>query len=109
MVKCINTQCQNYEKELEEKTESCPVCGTQTEKSASDINANFKIASILAAIVSVFAFWTSWGGATMAIGIILSVASVVLGFVSKKKLAIVISIMSLLIIIVPTVIMTVTQ
>lgn len=105
MVKCANNQCENYQKELDEKTEICPLCGIKTENAGSNINANLSIASILAAILSVFAFWTSWGGATMVIGVIVSVASVVLGFISKKKLAIVVSIISLLSIAVPTVIM----
>lgn len=105
MVKCINAQCKNYEKELEEKAESCPLCGIKTEKTAANINSNLSIASILAAIVSVVTFWTSWGGATMAVGVILSVASIVLGFISKKKPSIVISIISLLVIVIPTIIM----
>lgn len=95
MVRCINKECQNHGYELEGDVKSCPACGTETVKYVEKTNGTLTIVSVLAAIVSAVIAFSVYGIFGMVVAIGVSIASIVVGFMSKSKIAILVSIVSL--------------
>ena len=98
MVKCINEQCTNYNQELED-TKICPACGKDTEKFAVKTNSSLGITSILAAIIAAIISVSVYGLFGMIIAIGLSIASIIMAIVSKKKVFIVMTVLSLAVVV----------
>ena len=96
MITCTNQQCENYKKELDDNVELCPSCGMKTEKIKSKTNKNLSAIAILAAVIGavlVLSMIQSFG--VSPIGFVFSVAGVVLAFISRSKVAVIISIAGL--------------
>jgi len=93
MVRCVNKKCDNYKQELDGDPSLCPACNTPTEKYVSTINTTFRMIAIFAAVLAFGIIWSGWG-IWYLVGVAVSIAGIVLGFLSKSKLAIVISIIS---------------
>jgi len=95
MITCVNKECQNFGQELDDNIEVCPICGTKTEQSKTKKGGssatNLGIVCCLAALVGAVIFWFSYGF-VMWIGVAVTVASVVVAFISKKLFAIIFTI-----------------
>jgi len=97
MIVCPNKECDNYNQELEGSIEVCPACGTKTAKAIAKTNSTLTIVAIIVAIVGfAYALTDLTFGNNIIIGLVVVAVSVVLGFISKSKLAIIIAILFLL-------------
>jgi len=99
IIKCMNDKCNNYRQELNEGVEICSLCNEPVTKTVSNINMRFYK---LALILSFAGFATTAGGGwilgafipggVMFLDIAGSAAmavAVVLGIISRSKLAII--------------------
>ena len=106
VVTCINADCANYGQELKEELESCTICGGKTGRLSFKFVPHLAWPSVAVSILSsalfVFIFWLlDYEGMDGGIFVMLAgyswfgcfVASVVMGFLSKKKRTIVIAIL----------------
>lgn len=97
MIICPNAQCDNYRHELDHGTETCPLCGTEVEQSKSKSNTNIAAIAIIAAVASIVVSFAGLAyGYGLPIGITLASIGVVMGFISRSKPAIVVTIVGLL-------------
>jgi hypothetical protein len=109
VVTCINPKCVNHGHELKQEIEICSVCGEKTGKLALKYNPRLMLPSVITALASAVIFCLiRWGldNYGMTGGIILGFinlfgygilgAGIFMGFNSKSKIAIIISIMSML-------------
>jgi len=100
MKTCLNMDCENYGYELKQEMETCSLCGGKMEKFALDYNpvwANTAIiVSLVSAVVFCFIYWQSagetWGAFVDGIRNIVLAGSVVMGFMSKRKSAVFVSV-----------------
>lgn len=96
MVKCVNDQCENHGKKLDAGNESCPVCGTQTEKYKAPVRTDLGVGAAIVSVISILIFYGTsfwWSAPFIAAGCI------VVAFISKNKAAVVITFLSLIIVI----------
>lgn len=87
MVKCVNDQCENHDKIIKENAESCPVCGTHTEKYKAPAKTELGVGAVIASLVGIllfFSYTSIWW-----CGIFIAPLCVVVGFISRSKPAIV--------------------
>ena len=96
MIICINPACKNHRQELDAGTELCPICGVQTGIADSKTNKNLSTAAVIASIVGALMSWITWNTIGITIGIICAVAGIILGIMSKSKLAIAAPIIAIL-------------
>jgi len=99
MVKCINVQCTNHGYELED-TQICPICGTETERfKAKPVISDLCILAVLTAIASIVILFNVQTLFGISIAIVGSITSIVMAVFSKKKMLVVFSILSLIVVI----------
>ena len=96
VIKCMNEQCDNYNQEVDESIEVCKLCGEKIKKVEIKTNVKLKIISIFAAIIGLMLFVGAWGTPWYASFAVVP-ASVILGFISKSKSAIITTNFSLMI------------
>lgn len=92
MVKCANDQCENHGKKLNTGIESCPVCGTQTEKYKAPAKTDLGVGAAIVSLIAILIFWGTsfwWSAPFIAAGCI------VVAFISRTKPAVVITFISL--------------
>ena len=116
VIKCMNKECNNYKQELLAGTEICSLCNTPITKVETNINPKFYKWALLLAFtgfgITAGGGWilAAAGGMTAIIvvdilGFGALIAGVVLGVMSKSKLAIVLPVILALIGIVMTLLM----
>ena len=99
IVKCMNEKCNNYKQELNEDAEVCALCNEPTTKIETNVNRTLGMAAIGATLVSAVLMW-NWYGILHYAGYVVVPASIVVAFISKSKLAIIITILTLIVCIV---------
>ena len=95
MIKCMNKECDNYNQELEEHIEICPLCKQQTENIQGSVDKRAKlgpIVSIVAIVGVIVAMLPSMIG--FYLGIIIMVGCVVFSIIIRQKVAIITSILA---------------
>jgi hypothetical protein len=90
----MNTECNNYKQELNEGTTICSLCNELTELFETKVNSKLKLTAIVAGITSIVLFMWAWGIPFWA-SFAIAPASVVVGFISKSKAAIITTNLSL--------------
>jgi hypothetical protein len=100
MKTCSNVECENYGHELKGEMAVCSLCGGTMEKFIINYNPVWSTASIGISIISVVVFCSVyWLSAGESLGIfadsfrnVILVANIVMGIMSKRKAAIIISV-----------------
>jgi len=97
MIKCMNKECNNYNQELENDPEICPLCGGKTSNIVSKVNN--KLASVVAVlaiafIVAPFLLVDYVGMAGLWIGFAVGIVCIGAAVYSKSIPAIIITIVS---------------
>ena len=94
MIKCMNSDCINYKLALEDNMELCPACSQPTTKVGKTVNNQLAIAAAITGVVGLILYWFGFGfgdlGFGQIFGAILALAGIVVGFISKSKIAILI-------------------
>jgi len=92
----MNSNCNNYNQELDERVEICSLCNEPVTKTESKINSRFQLISIITAITGfVLSLWGfTWFMAILGFAGVF--ASVVIGFMSRSKAAVIISLLSVI-------------
>lgn len=96
MIKCMNSDCINYKLTLEDNIEECPACGKPTTKTGANVKNNLALGAMGMGAVALIIYWFGFGfgdlGFGQIAGFVLSVGSIVLGFISRSKLAVILTI-----------------
>ena len=92
MLACVNKECANYKQELEDGVELCPLCGTKPEQFKAKNNPTLGLVAIIAGFAGLLIMWS----VEVYVGLGIGVAGVVVGFISKSKIAVILSILLLL-------------
>jgi len=109
VVTCSNMDCENYGYEMKRELEVCSVCGAKTKKLAFDFNPRLTFPAIAIAIISTvvytFIYLYMNNYAAMLEGPLVDIitysriglfaASIVMGFLSKNKAAIIVTLLAL--------------
>lgn len=107
IVKCMNDKCNNYKMELNEGVEICSLCNQPVTKIETKVNAKLAQKAIMLSIIGFiiifgggWAFYMLIGPAAIIIelaGLLAIPVSIVLGIISRSKLAIILSVVLLLV------------
>ena len=107
VVTCKNKNCENYGKELKKEVEICELCGEKTKNFAFDFNPRLTMPAIVTAISATIIFPFIYlyminysisgpiGEILFIVRTVIILASIFMGFLSKNKAAIIITIISL--------------
>ena len=94
----MNRECVNYKLALEDNIEACPACGKPTEQVGRTVKTKFILPSMISGVVAVFIYWFfgfSFGGFSavgMGLAFGISIASIVVAFISKSIASILVTI-----------------
>ena len=97
MVTCVNPKCENYKQELEDHLEVCPACNSKTEKIGHTVNNSMGMAAIILGVLALAVFWMGQYLWMIWAGIIMGLACIVFGFLSRSKPFLIISIILFLV------------
>ena len=87
-VMCMNKKCGNYKQELNEGTEICSLCNEKTKKFETNVNKKFAVAAVCAALIGIILYTQGYGLVYFA-SFVITPVSVILGFISRSKAAII--------------------
>jgi len=90
----MNQKCNNYKQELNAGTDICSLCNEQSVKFETKVNPRLKLVAICTGILSLVLFMWAWGIPFWA-SFAIAPASVVLGFISRSKAAVITTNLSL--------------
>jgi len=88
MLVCINKECANFNQELVENTELCPLCGLAPEQRKATNNVTLGAVAMIVSFISFLMLFSEF----FYLSFFIAPASVVLAFFSKSKLFIILSI-----------------